>query len=292
MDHEAGEDYYEYVHLFPKYKTKFDEIIEGDNPGNDISNCQRSAKESFREHAEYKKQCPKIEKYLTHLNNSEDGDNFKRCKFLNYLLNNEKIYNQIDSHNKSDIMAAYKTLSHLKSRCYINIENIKSNILRELQDIYNMYDSFYNIKINDGKEDKINCENAGKSVQLYGDYYEDCRKNSKAKICQQLIQFQKLYNELMKNVTNCNNVLNYLPNIETDFISPIIITAVIILMTLSCSFILLKFTPLGSWLLKQRITKKTIIDDINKKNLKLSHNSKYEENNLSKRKYNIQYNTT
>ncbi|VUZ99363.1 PIR protein, partial [Plasmodium vivax] len=133
---------------------------------------------------------------------------------------------------------------------------------------------------------------AGESVQLYGQNYEYCRKNSKEKFCQQLIHFQKLYNELMKNVTNCSKVSNYLPNIETDFISPIILTSVIVLITLPLAFIFLKFTPLGSWLLKQRIMKKTIIDDINKKNLKLSQNSKYEENNLSKRKYNIQYNTT
>ncbi|VVA00120.1 PIR protein, partial [Plasmodium vivax] len=269
MDHEEGDDYYEYVHLFPKYKATLDDIIKGDNHANDISNCHRSAKESFREHEDYKKQCPKIAKYLTHLNNSEDGDNFKRCRFLNYLLNSEKIYNQIDSHSKSDIIEAYNKLTHLKYKCYGNIGLIKDDIFSQLQILYKLYDSFYKIKIKDDKEDKIICENAGESVQLYGQNYEYCRKNSKEKFCQQLIHFQKLYNELMKNVTNCSKVSNYLPNIETDFISPIILTSVI-------------FTPLGSWLLKQRVMKKTIIDDINKKNLKLSQNSKYEENNLSK----------
>ncbi|VUZ99328.1 PIR protein [Plasmodium vivax] len=291
MDLEAGDDYYEYIHLFFEYRKKFDEIIQGNYPDNDISNCQSSTKESFKDHEAYKKECPKIEKYLTYLNNNEDGYNFVRCRFLNYVLNSEKIYNTIDSHSKSDIIAAYKTLSLLKSRCYGNIENIKSNILTQLQVIYNLYDFFYNIKIKVSKEDKINCDNADKCVQLYGEHYEECRKNSKHKFCQQLIQFQKLYNEFMKNITNCNNVLNYLPNIETDFISPITIAAVIILMTLSCSFILLKFTPVGSWLASQRERKKKIKDDINKNNLELSYNSEHAKNNLSKSIYNIQYNT-
>ncbi|CAI7722606.1 PIR protein [Plasmodium vivax] len=279
MDQEAGEHYYEYVHQFPKYKTMFDEVIEGDDHGTNISNCQRSAKSTFKEHVVYKNQCTKIEKYLTYLNKRDDGDNFIRCRFLNYVLNSEEVYNKIDSHSKLDIIEAYHNLTHLKYKCYGNIGLIKDDIFSQLQILYKLYDSFYKIKIKDDKEDKIICENAGESVQLYGQNYEYCRKNSKEKFFQQLIHFQKLYNELMKNVTNCSKVSNYLPNIETDFISPIILTSVI-------------FTPLGSWLLKQRIMKKTIIDDINKKNLKLSQNSKYEENNLSKRKYNIQYNTT
>ncbi|CAG9475301.1 unnamed protein product [Plasmodium vivax] len=279
MDQEAGEHYYEYVHQFPKYKTMFDEVIEGDDHGTNISNCQRSAKSTFKEHVVYKNQCTKIEKYLTYLNKRDDGDNFIRCRFLNYVLNSEEVYNKIDSHSKLDIIEAYHNLTHLKYKCCGNIGLIKDDIFSQLQILYKLYDSFYKIKIKDDKEDKIICENAGESVQLYGQNYEYCRKNSKEKFCQQLIHFQKLYNELMKNVTNCSKVSNYLPNIETDFISPIILTSVI-------------FTPLGSWLLKQRIMKKTIIDDINKKNLKLSQNSKYEENNLSKRKYNIQYNTT
>ncbi|KMZ77058.1 hypothetical protein PVIIG_05239, partial [Plasmodium vivax India VII] len=227
MDHEAGEDYYEYVHLFPKYKTKFDEIIEGDNPGNDLSNCQLSAKESFKEHAEYKKQCPKIGKYLTHLNKNEDVYNFVRCRFLNYLLNSEKIYNEIDSHSLSDIIEAYKKLSHLKSRCYINIENIKSNILRELQILYNLYDSFYNIKFETGSDVETSCDNARKCTQYYGENINRCRENREHKFCQNLIDFQKQYNELMKNVSICSNVSNYLPNIEKNNISTIILTSVI-----------------------------------------------------------------
>ncbi|KMZ89678.1 hypothetical protein PVMG_06232 [Plasmodium vivax Mauritania I] len=231
---------YEYVHLFPKYKTKFDEIIEGDNPGNDLSNCQLSAKESFKEHAEYKKQCPKIGKYLTHLNKNEDVYNFVRCRFLNYLLNSEKIYNEIDSHSLSDIIEAYKKLSHLKSRCYINIENIKSNILRELQILYNLYDSFYNIKFETGSDVETSCDNARKCTQYYGENINRCRENREHKFCQNLIDFQKQYNELMKNVSICSNVSNYLPNIEKNNISTIILTSVIVLIILSFSFIFLK----------------------------------------------------
>ncbi|CAG9475293.1 unnamed protein product [Plasmodium vivax] len=256
MEQEAGDDYYEYIHLFFEYKKKFDEIIKGDYPDSTIKYCETLTKSPYMYNAQFKEKCDIIEKYLTHLNKNEDEYNFVRCRFLNYILNSEEIYNKISSYGKSDIIAAYKTLSHLKYRCYGNIENIKINILRELQILYNLYDSFYNIKIKDGKEDKIICKKADESVQLYGQNYEYCRKNSKNKFCQQLIQFQKLYNEFMINITNCNNVLNYLPNIETDFISPIIITAVIILMTLSCSFILLKFTPVGSWLASQRERKK------------------------------------
>ncbi|VUZ99333.1 PIR protein [Plasmodium vivax] len=307
MDQEAGEHYYEYVHQFPKYKTMFDEVIEGDDHGTNISNCQRSAKSTFKEHVVYKNQCTKIEKYLTYLNKRDDGDNFIRCRFLNYVLNSEEVYNKIDSHskldiieayhnlthlNKSDIIEAYNKLTRMKIKCIGNIGIIKDDILSQLQILYNMYDAFDNVKFERHSNVVKSCENARISSQYYGQNINECRENIKHKFCQKLIDFQNQYNELIKYVTVCSDVSNYLPDIEKDNINPITLTSVIVLITLPLAFIFLKFTPLGSWLVKQRIMKKTIIDDINKKNLKLSQNTKYVENDLSKTKYNIKYNTT
>ncbi|KMZ76974.1 hypothetical protein PVIIG_05872 [Plasmodium vivax India VII] len=228
--------------------------------------------------------CKKIGEYFSELHDDVfNKDKVMRCKFMNYLINSDDMYNKINGINVSDLMVAYKKISKFRNNmCHTDINLIKPEILNDLTELYKLYENYDNIKIvNNYGAQNVNCDKASTCVEYYNAHINKCRINGKREFCNELSKFQGKYNDLMKSINNCDHVQKHLEPIETNHISPIVTTTVISLI----------FTPLGSCIRNRGIKNQKTKDKINSDTLELSYNYDNVEIDSSKDKYNVQYNS-
>ncbi|CAG9485472.1 unnamed protein product [Plasmodium vivax] len=140
---DVGKDYYQYVYLFPQYKKEF-EVYRDPRTGIYIPDfCDNNNYFNLENFDNFKKNCKKIGDYFSELSDTKFNSNRAiRCKFMNYLINSDETYNEINGIDISDLMEAYQKLSKYKNICKTDINFIEKEILQDLTDLYNLYENY------------------------------------------------------------------------------------------------------------------------------------------------------
>ncbi|SBT74128.1 PIR protein [Plasmodium ovale] len=261
----AGENYYTYVKFFKSYKNNFDEIISGDNNEQKYgSKCDSIKNTYFSNNNDFITFCYKFSKYLDNLNDSKYlDDRYMRCAHFNYLLNSNKEYNSISKFDKSILIKACKDISkNVSDSCYGYIDTIREDILENLEEIYNMYKYLNQVKEKNALCSGDCCVNAKECVTIYDKYIKNCYIYDTKDLCKALSNFKYEYEEHMKSI-ECPGTPQILASpYGNDPIFASITSFIIILVILSLSFMLYKFTPFGTWINTKLQNKKKILNNL------------------------------
>ncbi|SBS95084.1 PIR Superfamily Protein [Plasmodium ovale curtisi] len=297
INYVAGSNYYPYLSSFVQYDQKFNEIIEGSGGDTTYETwCNQISGDQFQGNNIFRNRCYEIGKYLNNIRSEQnDGDTYKRCAHLNYILNSNTNYHNMTNYSKSDLIKAYSGISQkLNDICYGKIELIDDNVLEKLKEIYNMHDLFNKVKLNKSSCSATCCSNIIQCVSIYDKYIENCYVDSMDYICQELSKLKHVYDEHMETVTTCPEAVKKLiPPKENNTGVTILIPYIIILIIPFFLFILYKFTPFSS-LVRPRIHQiKRLLNNIYEEDqYKTVDNSEFIEKTEKKGSYQIAYNSS
>ncbi|KAI4833798.1 PIR protein [Plasmodium brasilianum] len=254
------------VTLYVKYKSEFETVIEdiqndsgGENPG---MKCALM----FGNYPNFTIPCQDVGRYLIEIKEHYKLDSLKRCKYLNYRINSDEMYNK----NPKWFQGYNEFSSLLDNICVQKFERIQPNILEKLKELYSYYKSFNEYNGKESDSDGTICINIKKCYNFYNDNYKECQRNNEGLFCEELNNFKKAYDDKMNKLSPCIGLPKTLPQIEQtstkiltptkedDAFVPILTTSIVLLMSFTI-FFLYKFTPLKSWIY-YRLRKKKIIE--------------------------------
>ncbi|SBS92849.1 PIR Superfamily Protein, partial [Plasmodium malariae] len=243
------------VELFIRYKEDFDKAIEDFNGRTTELNPGSKCATVFGNVPGFTDACQEIGVYLMKMKQDYFPERIRRCKYLNYWINNKEKYNKqsswFDEYNKFS--------SELGYICEQKFEEIKHDILSNLNKLYSYYDAFHKYDGTNGTSNEGYCNKIQESYNFYIKHYDKCQKNKEDAFCEELSNFKKAYDNKMRNVAPCSGLPHILPPTQVDYIFVASLTTSIALLTLFTLFFLYKFTPLKSWL-HSRLKRKTIIE--------------------------------
>lgn len=222
----------------------FNDVITGSSGNASYETwCSQISSHRFQGSETFRNRCYEIGKYLNHIKSKQnDGDTYKRCAHLNYILNSNKEYYNLTSYEKSDLIKAYADVSpKLTDMCHGKIELIDDKVLENLKEIYNMLDLFNKVKLNTTPCSGDCCSNIIQCVSIYNKYIDNCYADSMDYICQEISKLKHEYDDHMKTVTTCPEAVKILiPPKENNTSVTILIPCIIILIIPSFLFILYK----------------------------------------------------
>ncbi|SBT83170.1 PIR protein [Plasmodium ovale] len=297
VNYVAGSNYYPYLSSFVQYEQNFNEIIKGSDANTSYeTHCSKIESERFQGSDAFRKRCYDIAKYLNYISSKQsDGETHERCAHLNYILNSNTDYYNIQNYKKTELIKAYADVSpKLTDTCYAKIELIDDEVLEKLKEIYNMHELFYKVKMNAKPCNGDCCSNITQCVSIYNKYIDNCYADSMDYICQEISKLKHEYDNHMKTVTTCPEAIKILiPPKEYNTGVTILIPCIIILIIPFFLFILYKFTPFGS-LVRPRIHQiKRLLNNIYEEDqYKTVSNSEFIEKTKKKGAYQIAYNSS
>ncbi|SBS96289.1 PIR Superfamily Protein, partial [Plasmodium malariae] len=243
------------VELFLRYKKDFDKTIQDFYDKTTELNSGKTCAKMFRSVSNFTEACQEIGVYLMKIKQDYFPERIRRCKYLNYWINNKEKYNKqsswFDEYNKFS--------SELGNICEQKFEEIKRDILNNLNKLYSYYDAFHKYDGTNGISNGGYCNQIQDCYNFYIDHYDKCQKNKEDAFCEELSNFKKAYDNKMRNVAPCSGLPHILPPTQVDYIFVASLTTSVALLTLFTLFFLYKFTPLKSWL-HSRLKRKTIIE--------------------------------
>ncbi|SBT85899.1 PIR protein [Plasmodium malariae] len=254
------------VTLYVKYKNEFETVIQDIHNESGTENPARKCMTIAPIDSDgLVSACQEIGRYLIEIKDKYKSDSFKPCKYLNYRINSDNNYNK-----KTEWFQKYNEFSsQLGNICVQKFEEIQSNILNKLKQLYSYYDDFEKFNGQESDSDGTICKNITNLYSFYKNNFEECQRNNKGLFCEELNNFKKAYDDKMNTLSPCIDLPKTLPQIEQsstkilpptkdDLFVPILTTAIVLLMSFTI-FFLYKFTPLKSWIYN-RLLKKKIID--------------------------------
>ncbi|SCN12008.1 PIR protein [Plasmodium malariae] len=243
------------VELFLRYKKDFDKTIQDFYDKTPELNPGKTCATVFSSVSNFTEACQEIGVYLMKIQKYYFSERIRRCKYLNYRINNEEKYNKpsnwFDEYNKFS--------SKLDNICEQKFEVIKPDILNNLKKLYSYYDAFHKYDGTNGTSNEGYCNKIQECYNFYIKHYDKCQKNKENAFCEELSNFKKAYDNKMRKVAPCSSLPHILPPTQVDYIFVTSLTTSIALLTLFTLFFLYKFTPLKSWL-HSRLKRKTIIE--------------------------------
>ncbi|SCP03059.1 PIR protein [Plasmodium malariae] len=243
------------VELFLRYKKDFDKAIEDFYDNNRELNPGKTCAIINTNDSDFITPCQEIGMYLMKIQNNYFSERIRRCKYLNYWINNEQEYNKLSSW-----FDGYNEFSSKHDHiCEQKFEKIKPDILNNLKKLYSYYDAFHKYDGTNGISNGDYCNKIQECYNFYIEHYDKCQKNKEDAFCEELSNFKKAYDNKMLKVAPCSGLPHILPPTQVDYIFVASLTTSVALLTLFTLFFLYKFTPLKSWL-HSRLKRKTIIE--------------------------------
>ncbi|EDL42850.1 variable surface protein Vir9-like [Plasmodium vivax] len=192
----------------------------------------------------FRKVCSKVKNYLNYVKvNSESLDIPKCCKYLNYLLYDQAIYNLLSGYTT---LSLYIELQKLYDEhnfdlviCNEHKEDVNYETYKKLNELITLYKDFDTYKASSDPKENNECKCVRKCANSYKTYIKKCEDGTQRNYCEALEEFRNTYNQHMQNGTNCNNVDIYLPSTKkVNIIVLITIPSIIILTFCFLLFIL------------------------------------------------------
>ncbi|SBS99878.1 PIR Superfamily Protein [Plasmodium malariae] len=257
------------VTLFLKYKNEFETVIQdiyntnwgvkGENPG-------RKCAQIDHNYPNFTTPCQNVGRYLIEIKEHYKDDSLKRCKYLNYRINSDHNYNK----DPKWFQGYREFSSKLDNTCDQKFEEIQSNILSKLKQLYSYYENFSKYKGKDKDTSGNICNGIKDLYSFYKNNYEECQGNNESLFCEELNNFKEAYDDKMKKLSPCKGLPQTLPQIEQtsaqilppkkevdSLFVPILTTSIVLLISFTI-FFLYKFTPLKSWIYNRLLKKKII----------------------------------
>ncbi|CAI7724063.1 Plasmodium vivax Vir protein, putative [Plasmodium vivax] len=200
------DEYYNSVKYFPKYEGEFNNITAG-SANSYIPQCNYIISSCFDGKYEFFKSCSNIAAFIKHLKSKADSiDIQEKCNFLNYKINDEvrKLknvsYNNVDFYNK--LINGYKEYVHdLNIICKKNIGFLNDDILKKIEDIYNIYTRFNRFVLPSSSSDVSNCQDITDSVDIYNKHKGTCEDDVNQVFCAALDIFKNDYQRYIGKIT-------------------------------------------------------------------------------------------
>ncbi|SBS99379.1 PIR Superfamily Protein, partial [Plasmodium malariae] len=233
------------VTLYVKYKSEFEKVILDTQNERGKENPAKKCMTISLSDNDLVSACQEVGRYLIEINENYKSDSLKRCKYLNYRINSDNNYNK-----KTEWFQKYNEFSsQLGNICVQKFEEIQSNILNKLKQLYSYYDNFENFNGQESDSDGTICKNIKECYNFYNDNYKACQGNNESLICKELINFKKAYDDKMNKLSPCHGLPQTLPQIEqtsiqilqpkeVDYVSvPILTTSIVLLMSFTIFFL-------------------------------------------------------
>ncbi|SBS99503.1 PIR Superfamily Protein, partial [Plasmodium malariae] len=189
------------VELFIRYKQDFDKTIQDFYVDYSKLNPGKTCAEVSGNVPNFTEACQEIGVYLMKIQKDYFPERIRRCKYLNYWINNNEKYNKpsswFDEYNKFS-----SKLGHI---CEQYIKQIDKTTLTKFNELYDLYEKFNNF-IKNVATQSVNCQSAQGCYDLYIRYYIECEESNSNEFCEELNNFREAYNKQMINVTACPNV--------------------------------------------------------------------------------------
>ncbi|SCP03075.1 PIR protein [Plasmodium malariae] len=253
------------VALYVKYKSEFENVILDTQNKEGTENPGRRCAKIDQNYTNFTTPCQEVGRYLIEIKEKYKSDRFKRCKYLKYRINSDNKYNK----NPEWFQKYNEFSSQLGNICDEKFEEIQSNILNKLTELYSYYEDFNEYKGKDKDTSGNICNKIKNLYRLYNDNYKECQGNNESLFCKELNNFKKAYDDKMDKLSPCNDLPQTLPQIEqtstqilppteVDYVFvPILTTSIVLLMSFTI-FFLYKFSPLKSWIYTRLQRKKFI----------------------------------
>ncbi|SBT85603.1 PIR protein [Plasmodium malariae] len=240
------------VELFLRYKDDFDKTIQDFNDRTTELNPGSKCATILKHDNDFTEPCQEIGAYLMKIQKDYFSERIRRCKYLNYWINNKEKYNKLSSWFNGYNEFSSK-LGHI---CEQYIKQIDKTTLTKFNELYDLYEKFNNF-IKNVATQSVNCQSAQGCYDLYIRYYIECEESNSNEFCEELNNFREAYNKQMINVTACPNVPRILEP-KKNYVFFASLTTLTVLIATFTLFLLYKFTPIKSWLYS-RLQRKKII---------------------------------
>ncbi|SBT73341.1 PIR protein [Plasmodium ovale] len=287
---EEIENYYSSINLFHEYTEKFNEASANSNTHNCEVQCNHISTNKFKG-VEFIDICYELAKYLDYINKNFKEDKSVPCKYLNYILNSNKKFNQFSTYAASKLFDAYKELSTNLNTCTSHIEYIeKKDVLEKLIKLYNLQDYMNKIEKSMKTSETEACDCAKKFATHYEDNKHSCHEHDMDGFCIQLKSLEQSFFQYM-NGKNCPQIQKTLEVIIENSRTPsYIVPTVMILVIPLIFFIFYKFTPFGYWINLLIRRRKNILKNITEDTTSLQDTSEHKSSETNY-KFNIKYNS-
>ncbi|KMZ89324.1 hypothetical protein PVBG_03674 [Plasmodium vivax Brazil I] len=163
------------------------------------------------------------------------------CYYVYYWLYFDKLEKKRKTDNDvfgiyGELLKFYKENVNNDPLCAQYLKLIPQSTLKELNDLFNLYENFIKFKSNDypGVNDKCSC--ARECVKIYREYLDKCHQGINKDLCNELEDFRNQYNEQMEKDSECPKVDKVLPSTKRYDI--VMLASIIFLITVVTSVIL------------------------------------------------------
>ncbi|CAI7717638.1 PIR protein [Plasmodium vivax] len=287
---------YNFVSLFPEYKTKMDAYIK--NPPKEYeSSCQGITENHLSNNdISIKNSCLIVMAYLNDIRTTYyNRDIVSHCKYVYYWLYEFLL---IRLGNDKNVLQYYNDIlnkhneQHAPSICVGTVEEFDKEKYGKINALYNVYEKYYSYtkKIQSCTSHLCTC--GYECIKDYKTNIQKCTDPSNYEFCNELENFRTIYNTHIASGNSCDNMPDYLPPFLIIHISHIILIPITILLAISfILFLLYKYTPFGSRLcpLKKKMTQ--IRCNINEEIHQLNSTQEGSQKNMKNRSYHIAYNS-
>ncbi|KMZ82828.1 hypothetical protein PVIIG_03643 [Plasmodium vivax India VII] len=163
------------------------------------------------------------------------------CYYVYYWLYFDKLKKKHKTDNDvfgiyGELLKFYKENVNNDPLCAQYLKLIPQSTLKELNDLFNLYENFIKFKSIDypGVNDKCSC--ARECVKIYREYLDKCHQGINKDLCNELEDFRNQYNEQMEKDSECPKVDKVLPSTKRYDI--VMLASIIFLITVVTSVIL------------------------------------------------------
>ncbi|VUZ93406.1 PIR protein [Plasmodium vivax] len=291
-------DTYKYVQQFNGCKVAFEEMKD-DGKQEYRSKCQiKTSGYMSNDPVEYGQICTDVLTYFKKIENNSVHvyPLSASCYYVYYWLYFDKLKKKGKNDNEvfgiyEELVKSYATGVSNDFLCTHYLKPLTESTLKELKDLYSLYENFIKFKSNNcpGVNDKCSC--ARECVKIYSEYLDKCHQGINKDLCNELEDFRYQYNEQMEKDSECPKVDKVLPS--TKRYNIVMLASIIFLITVVTSvtvFILHKFTSFGSWICPSKKRKKQIRNNADEQTCQYLHTSEIMNKN-SGRSIHIAYNS-
>ncbi|SBT57874.1 PIR Superfamily Protein [Plasmodium ovale wallikeri] len=285
-----GETIYSVVRSFSQYKSIIDRLTNDDITPN-RGQCANLFNGSLNEYKDLlsSDKCEKGMKFLSFL--KENVHSYKiadGCQYIYHWLYTDVLSKNESTHNiftfYNNLMEAYDEYD--VDTCKNHIEHIKKIIISKLDKLMELYKYFNQIS-----SQIESCSCAKKCATLYNDYLKICHEENDQDFCNELENFKTSYENRVISLVCDDSLPKTLPSVRGNSFIVALTSCIVILSISFISFMLYKFTYLGS-MLHARIIKKKIWNYIDKEPHEILYNSNMSNISSENSLYNISYNST